>query len=246
MRNSGSHVGTPFVRVSVEQEQEERRLLELGLAIADVAERVGANPRRLEERNRVLYEIDIHAAFQRRIQREGLPARLSVEASFGYWFAGLFDGEGHFVMQMRHRSTARGTITHNLELGLSVYLRDDDAHVLRRVHEQLGGTFTVGANNVAHWRLGGLCNLAEIALPLFAAYPLQSKKAQEFDVFRRLVVQRYVATLGGRRKAATLVDVVDVEEAIAVIRAKRRYANRSSWAIHESALVYDDVSSQVA
>jgi len=149
-------------------------------------------------------------------------------------------------MQMRHRSTVRGTIKHQLELGLSVYLRDDDAHVLERVQEQLGGAFTVGAHNVARWRLGGLRNLAEIVLPLFAAYPLLSKKAQEFEVFRRLVIQRYVATLGGRRRGATVVDLVDVEEAIALIRAKRRYANRSSWAIQESALVYDDVSFQVA
>jgi hypothetical protein len=246
LRISGSHVGAPFVPLSPEQEQEERRLLELGLVVADVAKRVGANPRRVEERNRVLYGIDIPAAFQRRIHREGIPTRLSVEASFGYWFAGLFDGEGHFVMRIRHGSTARGSITHNLELGLSVYLRDDDAHVLRRVQEQLGGAFSVGANNVARWRFSRLRDLAEIALPLFAAYPLQSKKAHEFDVFRRLVIQRYVATLGGRRRSAPFVDVVDVEEALAVIRAKRRYANRSSWAIQESALVYDDVSSQVA
>ena len=88
--------------------------------------------------------------------------------------------------------------------------------------------------------------MAEIALPLFAKYPLLSKKAQEFEVFRRLVIQRYVATLGGRRRRAAFVDAVDVEEALAVIRAKRRYADRSSWAIQESAPIYDHVSFQVA
>ena len=241
-----ARMSAPFIRVPFEQAQEERHLLELGLTVADVAERVGASARRVGERNRHLYQIDLSAAFQRRIDREGLPTRLSVETSFGYWFAGLFDGEGHFVMRMRRRPTARGSMTCELELGLNVYLRDDDSQVLERVQAQLGGVFSVGANNVARWRFRGLRNLAEIAVPLFLTYPLLSKKAEEFEVFRRLVIQRYVATLGGRHKRAAFVDAVAVEEALAGVRARRRYANRSSWAIRESALAYDDVSFQVA
>lgn len=246
LRTSGSGVGARFVRIPLEHEQEERRLLELGLTIRDVAARVGANERRVAERNRFLYDIDLPAAFQRRIGREGIPIRLSVEPSFGYWFAGLFDGEGHFVMRMRHRLTARGSITSGLELGLNLYLRDDDSQVLARVQDQLGGVFSVGANNVARWQFRGLRNLAEIAVPLFVTYPLQSKKAQEFELFRRLVIQRYVATLGGRHRRAAFVDTLEVEEALAAVRARRRYANRSSWTIQESALAYHAVSLQVA
>ncbi len=228
---SGAHVGTPFVRVSAQQAAEECRLLELGLTIKDVAALVGAKPRRLEERNRLLYRIDLRAAFQRRIERDGVPIRLAVDGAFGYWFAGLFDGEGHFVIDLRppRNRPARG-----LRLGLNVYLRDDDAGVLRHVHSALGGRFRpTSKDNVAHWELRGIATLAEIAVPLFERYPLHSKKASEFELFRSLVLQRYIATLGGKRRGTRLENVEEIASAIVGLRAKRRYAERSSWRVRE-------------
>lgn len=218
----------------------EKSLLSQGLTCKEVAAIVGTSPRRLEERNRLIYHIDIVAAFRSRMEQEGIPVRVAVDDAFGYWFAGLFDGEGHFVIGLRG---PRRLGNRELQLGLNVYLRDDDASVLRHVHEALGGQFRPSSKyNVAHWRLRGLANLAEVAVPLFERYPLRSKKATEFELFRSLVRQRYLATLGGRRRGAPLEDIEQIKNAISEMRARRRYADRSSRRLLESSPAYGVVS----
>lgn len=242
LRANGTHIGSPFVRVGAAQEAEERRLLGLGWTIKEVAANVGTQFRALERRNALLYRIDVQAAFQQRLDCEGLPVRLRTDDAFGHWFAGLFDGEGHFVMQLRRRPGRW-----ELSLGLNIYLRDDDAGVLQRVHEGIGGTFRqTSKNNVAHWRLRGIANLAEVAVPLFDRYSLYSKKGVEFQLFRKLVLQRYIATLGGKRRSAPLDNIQDIQWAIVELSARRRYADRSSWRVLESAATYGGVSSVAA
>lgn len=222
------------MRVPEDQAAEERRLLGLGLTVKDVAATVGTDARRLDERNRLIYRIDLRAAFQSRIEREGIPTRLSIDSSFGHWFAGLFDGEGHFVIDLR-RPRPRGN--RELVLGLNVYLRDDDASVLEHIQSRLGGHFRINAkSNVAYWGLRGLRDLAEIAVPMFERHPLRSKKADEFELFRHLVLQRYAATLGGRRKRVPLQDIEEIASAIWDVRVRRHYAERSSWRVLEEAL----------
>lgn len=241
---TGSRIGAPFIRVPPEQAAEERRLLEFGRTIKDVALLVGVSPKRLDERNRLLYRIDLRAAFQRRIGRDGVPSRLAVDDAFGYWFAGLFDGEGHFMIGLRSPRKGAGR---ELQLGLTLYLRDDDAGVLLRVHDVLGGYFRpTSKDNVARWCLRGLASLAEVALPLFERYPLYSKKASEFDLFRSLVMQRYIATLGGKRRRVPIENVEETEAAIARLRAKRNYADRSSWRVLEDPVRWGGVSSTAA
>lgn len=232
------------MRVPPEQEAKERGLLALGHTVNEVAALVATSARRLEERNRLLYRIDLRAAFAGEIERHGIPVRLSVEASFGYWFVGLFDGEGHFVIDLRGPRIAGNW---ELQLGLNVYLRDDDAGVLQHVHCALGGRFRpTSKNNVAYWGLRGIANLAEVAVPLFERYPLRSKKAREFDLFRNLVLQRYVATLGGKRKGVPLQKIEEIKRAISELRARRRYADRSSWRVLEDSAAYGAVSLSAA
>lgn len=232
------------MRVSSEREVEERRLLGLGLPVKEVAALVGTTPKRLEERNRLRYQIDLRVAFRRRLEQEGIPTRLSVDGPFGYWFAGLFDGEGHFVIDLRG---PRQFGNWELRLGLNVYLRDDDAAVLAHIHAALGGRFRPSSSeNVAYWGLHGIANLAEVAMPLFERYPLRSKKAKEFELFRRLVVQRYIATLGGKRRHVPLENVDEIKAAISDLRARRRYAERSSWQLLEDAGRYLGISSVAA
>lgn len=244
LRTNGSHVGAAFVRVPAEQQAAEKQLLSRGLTLKEIASRLGTSARRLEERNRLLYGIDLTAAFAQRIESEGIPTRLSVEPRFGYWFAGLFDGEGHFVIGLRG---PRRLGNWEVQLGLNVYLRDDDASVLRHVHDALGGQFYPSSKyNVAHWRLRGLVNLAEVAVPLFERYPLRSKKAAEFELFRSLVRQRYLATLGGKRKRAPLKNIDQIKNAISELRVRRRYADRTSWRLLESRATYGAVSSTAA
>lgn len=228
-RTDESRARSAIKGVPAEQAAEERRLLRLGLTIKEVAASVGASPRRLEERNRLVYRIDVRAAFAERSRRDGVPDRSPRDPSFGHWFSGLFDGEGHFLIDLRHPRPGRG---HDLHLGLNIYLRDDDAGVLRRVHEVLGGRFVPTSDrNVAYWALRGIADLAEIAVPLFCRYPLFSKKAVEFELFRALVLNRYVATLGGKRRRVPIGNIDGIERAVANLRARRRYAGRSSWAV---------------
>lgn len=242
LRPNGTHVGSPFVRASAAQESEERRLLGLGWTLKEVAAAVGTSPRALERRNAHLYRVDVRSGFQQRLERDGLPVRLRVDDAFGYWFAGLFDGEGHFVMQLRSRP-GRWELT----LGLNIYLRDDDAGVLLRIYEGVGGAYRpTSTNNVAHWGLRGLANLAEVAVPLFDRYSLHSKKAAEFQLFRKLVLQRYVATLGGKRRSAPIDNIEQIKREIAELTLRRRYADRSSWRVEESTARYGGVSSVAA
>lgn len=242
LRANGTHIGSPFVRVGAAEEAEERRLLGLGWTLKEIAATVGTSFRALERRNRLLYRIDVQAGFQQRMDRDGLPVRLQVDDAFGHWFAGLFDGEGHFVMRLRRRPGRW-----ELSLGLNVYLRDDDAGVLLRIHEALGGNFRpTSKNNVAHWRLRGIANLAEIAVPLFDRYSLYSKKAVEFHLLRKLVLQRYIATLGGKRRSTPFDNIEEIQRAIAELSARRRYADRSSWRVLERAAVYRGISSVAA
>jgi hypothetical protein len=60
------------------------------------------------------------------------------------------------------------------------------------------------------------------------------------------VVQRYLATLGGKRRGVPLENVDELKIAISELRATRRYAERSSWRIVEEPGAYRRVSSIAA
>ena len=47
------------------------------------------------------------------------------------------------------------------------------------------------------WHCEKIQDLMEVIVPIFDAYPLRTKKGKEFAMFRPLVVQRYIDTLGG-------------------------------------------------
>ncbi len=181
--------------------QHEIDLLQQGFSYKAVAAITGTKLATLKERNRLVYHVDIYRVFRERIQRDGIPNQLRISDEFGYYFVGLFDGEGSIVAW--HRIRTRGKPYAEFRLGLQIMLRDDDADVLHYVHEHLGGGLLAGHHNTGPtnptlvWKLEDIKQLAEQMVPLFDRYPLRSKKQREYQVWRPLVIERYLATLGG-------------------------------------------------
>jgi len=121
--------------------------------------------------------------------------RLTISATDGSWLAGLTDGEGTFKLH----TTPRGKYVQR-EIGFKIELRDDDTKALNLIQELLGcGTVVfherkkpkVKAKPMATFKSCSLADLAEIIVPLFSAYPLQTKKAREFEIWKHIVLTRY-------------------------------------------------------
>ncbi|AVF42787.1 hypothetical protein AL486_18940 [Pandoraea apista] len=178
--------------------ERERALLLAGHTYREIAQLTGARIRSINERNRIVYRVDLHAAFQQRIERDGIPSRYTASDAFGAWFSGYFDGEGCLTVFYRERNGIP-----ERRVGVQIACRYDDADVLAHIKDQLGvGVLwqspAKGATKPAvNWRVESSADLAEVVLPLFDAHPLRTKKRLELVHWRTLVIQQYVNTLGG-------------------------------------------------
>lgn len=183
---------------------EEKRLLRLGYTYAEVSKKTGSKHKTVAERNRLVYKISIWKAFEERIKRDGIPDRLDISDSFGYWFSGFFDGEGTFVVFQRRRYI-RGKKYGENRLGIQIVLRQDDAIALEFIYKSLGYGFFreniskrgKNTNPTCIWGSRSIKDLAEIFIPLFDRYPLHTKKCVEYQYWKELVQRWYVLTLGG-------------------------------------------------
>ena len=185
----------------------ETELLMSGFSYNEIAGITGAKAKTISERNRLVYNINIWEAFERRVERDGIPNRLTCSDKFGYWFSGFFDGEGTITVYTRKRGRYS-----EFRLSIRIMLRDDDAQVITRIKDNLN------AGNISRNGKRGRTNptiaitieriddLAEIIIPLFDIYPLHSKKAQEYAIWKPLVLQRYKSTLGGYSNRSPMPD----------------------------------------
>lgn len=115
----------------------------------------------------------------------------SIPDDFGFWFSGFFDGEGHFYV---------GRVGSRYRLAIEIGLRDDDSHVVKRIAKELNcGTIVKkdrtksGRNSVITFSITKISDLWEIIVPFFEKYPLTSKKAREFEIWKRLVWLKYLS-----------------------------------------------------
>lgn len=181
--------------------ERERALLLAGLSYPEISALTGGRTKTILERNRVIYKIDIWEAFQRRIDRDGIPNRLAISDAFGYWLSGFFDGEGCITIFTRP-CTGRPQYA-EYRLHVRIMVRDDDAGAITRIKDNLhvGRVYRVaghgGVNPVIAWHCERVQDLAEVIIPLFDRYPLYTKKAKEFAIWKPIVLQRYVSTLAG-------------------------------------------------
>ncbi|MBU9581338.1 LAGLIDADG family homing endonuclease [Burkholderia multivorans] len=207
--------------------EQERALLLDGKTYSEIAKLTGARLRSITERNRLVYRVDVQAAFRRRVERDGIANRYIAGDAFGNWFAGYFDGEGCLTVFYRERDGIP-----ERRIGVQISCRYDDADVLTYIKAQLGVGVTwqskaKGATKPAvNWRVESAADLAEVIVPLLDVYPLRSKKRLEFMYWRPLVIDQYVNTLGGTstRIGATVEQNVAFQEAMQNIRNIRHPA----------------------
>ena len=205
----------------------EREMLVAGFSYAEVAYALGVRHKSVSERNRLVYRVDLRAAFAARVERGGTPCRLAVSDAFGYWFSGFFDGEGCLTIFSR----ARKDRYFERRVGIQIMLRDDDADVIRRIKDNLGVGLVYASdgngstNPKATYRCEQVKDLTEVIVPLFEKYPLHSKKAREFAIWKQAVRSQYIVTLGGYSQRASCTDKENAafDEARKAIRNIRTY-----------------------
>lgn len=208
----------------------ERELLLAGRSYSEVAAATGGRVKSISERNRIAYQIDIWDAFARRIERDGIPTRLNVSDAFGYWFAGLFDGEGSIGLFTR---TANDPRYSEFRMYVRIQLRDDDADVIDRIKDnlQVGRVARHGQNGRTNpsvsWAVEKVDDLTEVIIPLFERYPLYTKKRDEFTIWKPVVLQRYIDTLGGHSNRRAIPDDnrTAFHEALNLIKQRRTYGH---------------------
>lgn len=118
---------------------------------------------------------------------------------FGYWFAGFVDGEGHFAIRKKKRGS--------FNINLTVKLRDDDIDTLRMIQSVLGvgniyhismkpartGKYgrKINACDNEVWEVNNIAHLWRCIVPLLDRYPLRSKKAKDYLVWREAVALKW-------------------------------------------------------
>ena len=154
-------------------------------------------------------------------------SRLRVTDAFGYWFSGFFDGEGT-LLAMRENDR-------QLTLKIQILLRDDDGSVNRWIQENLGcgkiyphavsRQARVKTKPGSMFRIRDIRDLAEIVVPLFDKYPLHSKKAREYLIWKKLLLLRYQETMGRSPHSTPYSQeyCTEFDSAIKQLRAIRKY-----------------------
>ena len=109
--------------------------------------------------------------------------------SFGSWVSGFTDGEGYFCLQ----ATKRRPLAASFKIGL----RSDDVTVLKLIwaYFQCGSvrvfpkrTYLPNGNPAAVFEVWNTRELAKFVVPHFDQFPLMSKKANDYSVWREAVV----------------------------------------------------------
>src|SRR3990167_5913670 len=178
--------------------KQERDMLIRGLTYPEIAMFTNGRIKSITERNRIIHKINIRESFRKRIERDGIKKRKIISDKFGLWFTGYFDGEGCLTVFYRERNG-----TPDKRVGIQISCRYDDSDIIRYIYETVGvgviwESKVKGATNKAmNFRVENVSDLAEVILPIFDTYPLRSKKRLEYVIWRELVVNQYVNTLGG-------------------------------------------------
>lgn len=116
---------------------------------------------------------------------------IKIDDSFGYWLAGLTDGEGcfHARAHIRKRDGA-----HTLVAYFAIKMRADDISMLQRVMDILDvGKIYIHDEKLSKWPQADYhvvhrYDLANVIIPLFDMYPLQSKKQRDYAIWRKIVL----------------------------------------------------------
>lgn len=113
-----------------------------------------------------------------------------LEPEFGYYLAGLTDGEGSFMLQVRTKSQ----VVQN-EASFKVSLRKDDLAILVLIREKLGfgkiylHKSELPSNPSACYAVGNHSDALKL-VAIFDRFPLKAKKAHDYAIWRDFVIER--------------------------------------------------------
>ncbi len=123
----------------------------------------------------------------------------TLELGFGFWLAGFLDGEGHFGIY--RYNCGKGNWSYGTRC--SIVLRDDDSDLLERVRAEtsLGRIYKTHKPNAplrySRWDVRRRSECLSL-VKILDAYPLQSKKQRDYEIWRMAVLlwQRSVRGTG--------------------------------------------------
>ncbi|MCG6136241.1 MAG: LAGLIDADG family homing endonuclease [Nostoc sp. LLA-1] len=149
------------------------------------------------------------------------PNRLHIDDKFGSWFSGFFDGEGSFIVN----KCPNGLGSPRIRIGQ----RSDDQQVLDFIKNKLcignvtGPYPTQKGKPVSFYQVTNNKHLAEIIIPLFEAYPLHSKKSQEYLIWKEEVLRKHSYFINGIPRKATKEEVELTQKSKLMIEKLRKY-----------------------
>jgi hypothetical protein len=144
-----------------------------------------------------------------------------MKAEDGYWLAGLVDGEGCFFAHAWHPSTRPHST--NIQIQMTVGLRADDKPVLehRQAITGLGRLHFIRQGAACRWQWTVIRKKERLVLvEIFDQYPLRSKKAADYAIWRELAIEHSTWIHGQKPVAARLAKA---ERLILDLRAGREY-----------------------
>ena len=126
--------------------------------------------------------------------------------TFGHWLSGFTDGEGSFLLSM---VKSRHSPRLHARSGFVITLRADDFETLNLIQSYLqcgnvrylpkAGSYS-GKNGKPQYRfeVSKLASLSEVVIPHFTNYPLRSKKATDFSIWKEGVLLHTRVSSRGR------------------------------------------------
>lgn len=119
---------------------------------------------------------------------------LNLDPLFCAWFSGWVDGEGCFRALVRSEDRS-------IQPRLSIKVRDDDRHLVNLVHTTIQCGWVrnrsykyarergrTHQNDQITWDCTDIHQCRHILVPLFDKYPLRSKKARDYKIWREIVL----------------------------------------------------------
>jgi len=106
---------------------------------------------------------------------------------YGYWLSGLIDGEGSFLIQCDPRKRV-------FSCRFIMAMRDDDEKMVREIHRRtgIGNIYMCSARGATRpsvmWMVQSKADVQSL-VQLLDRYPLRSRKAKDFKVWKRAVAE---------------------------------------------------------
>lgn len=154
-----------------------------------------------------------------------------VDDAFGHWLAGFIDGEGCFTIVRYRKNTSDQFGTR-----FALKLRDDDRVVLEEIYERVGvgslvpdrhrGVTRPGGKPALVWKLQSKATCMAL-VEILDKYPLRSKKARDYAIWREAVITwNAMPSLGRSRQGGGThpLDWTRMERFYSALIEVRKYA----------------------